>query len=193
MDSQFSLSVELTSLVPLVPIVNVAGKGLLGLIRSIKKSGSDITTEHDLASVFGRAKIEEAFASTYRNVVRTSTTHKLAGIVEIVLEAGAGPTVQHAVEKAPLFSMVVQLSALTWAHDYQSLAQLLVHAFSEYHAKELGNVPTYSDVVGTLRCIKEQTCSFPWEPKFAAIERVLLSELPLLEKVADLRTIPDLG
>ena len=65
MDSQFSLSLELGSLVPLVRIVNVASKSLLGLVRSFKKSGSDIVTEHDLAAVFGRVRVEEAFARTF--------------------------------------------------------------------------------------------------------------------------------
>ena len=87
--------------------------------------------------------------------------------------------------------MVVQLSLLSWAHEYRSPAQVLVHIFAEHHAKELGNFPAYSDIFGTLRCIKEQTCSFPWESKFKAIESVLASELRPSDWADDLRTISD--
>ena len=190
MDSQFSLSIELSKVVPLVPIVNVASKSLLDLVRSFKKSGSDIVTEHDLASILGRARIDAAFSRTFRNAVRTSTVHKLAGVAELVLEAGAGPTVRNAVDKAPFFSMVVQLSALLWAYEIKSLTQILSHAFAEQHVKDLEQLPSYSDILGTLRCIREQTCGFPWEPKYEAVEYTLLSDLKLSPSF-DMRILPD--
>ncbi|KAI4150013.1 MAG: hypothetical protein LQ340_004316 [Diploschistes diacapsis] len=189
MDSQFSLSVELSKIVPLVPIVNIASRSLLGLVRSFKKSGSDIVTEHDLASIFGRSRIDDAFSRTFRNAVRTSSVHKLAGVAEVVLEAGAGPTVRNAVDKVPFFSMVVQLSALIWGHEIKSLAQSLVQTFTKYHANDL-ELPTYADMLGTMRCIREQTCGFPWESKFRAVETVLVADLGFTF-CTDLRTIPE--
>lgn len=86
--NQFSLSVELSKLVPVAPIVSIASRNLLELVRGLDRSGSNLITEHDLAQIFGRTYISPQFANTFKNAVRTSAVHKLSSIAELVLEIG---------------------------------------------------------------------------------------------------------
>ena len=177
--TQFALSYELSRLVPVVPIINAASHGLLELVRDFQGSGSNLVTEHDLAEIFGRNYIQPQFATTFKTAVRTSAIHRLAGVAEIVLEAGAGPTVNNAVERAAFLPMVVQLSALLWAHDVQSLASSLARTFELRAADRKKSPPSFSSLVGTLRCIRQQTSGFLWELYYSAVEEILKSELRL--------------
>jgi hypothetical protein len=189
METQFSLSVELSKVVPLVPLINVTSKPLLNLVRAHQRSGSDLATEHDFAKLFGRTSIEPSFGSTFRNPVKTSKIHKLAGALELVLEAGAGPTTQHAVAVAPFFSMVVQLSSLLWAYEIRSLSQELNRLMLAEYSDKSQNVPTFGNILATLRSVREQTSGFLWELEYKAVEIILTETLGLLPTI-DLRTLP---
>lgn len=116
MGSQFSLSVELTKLVPFGSLVNAAGHGLVRLLREIQASGSDFITEEDLAQVFGRNRVEPLFASTFKTAVKHSMIHEISSVAELVFEGGAGPTVRRSLNEPGYFAMVVQLSLLTFTH-----------------------------------------------------------------------------
>jgi hypothetical protein len=126
---QFSLSVELTKLLPLGPILNTVGRGFLNLARDLQNSGSDIVVEADLANVFGRNRIESRFESTFRTAVKESYTQRLNNFLDIILEGGAGPTVQRSLTDQAYFSTVVQLSLLTSMLDLKSLAAGLHQCF----------------------------------------------------------------
>ncbi|MCJ1288747.1 hypothetical protein MMC34_000276 [Xylographa carneopallida] len=189
LNPQFAVSYELSQLVPVVPIVNLASRGLLELVRDFQSSGSNLITEHDLAEIFSRSYIDAQFASTFKTAVQKSKIRKLAGIAEIVLEAGAGPTVQHALKETPFFSMVVQLSVLLWAHNVTSLATTLSKSM-EYRATDRHQTfPSYQDLLGTLRSIQQQTSGFLWELYFSAVDAILKSSLQI--HVGDIsRAIP---
>ncbi|CAF9906568.1 MAG: hypothetical protein GOMPHAMPRED_004788 [Gomphillus americanus] len=189
MDSQFSVSVELTKLVPFVPLVKLASQGALTLVRSLSKTGSDLVVEHDLAAMFGRLRIEEHFARTFKTAVTVSKIHPIAAGLEIVLQAGAGPTVVHAVQQAPFFSMLVQLSALLWAHDATYLARCLLKIMTDKKQGNSDDVPDEIPVVGTLRCIREQTCGYLWILEFLAIQTILIEEVGLLPQDAQNQAI----
>ena len=189
MDSQFSVSVELTKLIPFVPLVKLASQGALTLVRSLSKTGSDLVIEHDLAAMFGRLRIEEHFARTFKTAVTVSKIHPIAAGLEIVLQAGAGPTVVHAVQQAPFFSMLVQLSALLWAHDATYLARCLLKIMTDKKQGNSDDVPDEIPVVGTLRCIREQTCGYPWVLEFLAIQTILMEEVGLLPQDAQNQAI----
>ncbi|KAL8817019.1 MAG: hypothetical protein Q9223_004070 [Gallowayella weberi] len=175
MGSQFSLSLELTKLVPFGSLFNAAGHGLVRLVRDIQASGSDFITEEDLAQVFGRNRIEPLFASTFRTAVKHSVIHQLTGIAELVIEGGAGPTVKRSLNEPGYFAMLVQLSLLTYTHEMVSLTKALIKSFegraqggSEYVAP-----PRYDALKGTLRAVREQTCGFMWELVLSAVENQL--------------------
>lgn len=187
--TQLAATYDITSLVPIVPILSVASRGLLDLVRDFQKSGSDLVTENDLAEVFGRNYISPQFASTFKTAVRKSAIHRLAGIAEIILEAGAGPTVRNAVEQAAFFPMLVQLSALLWAHKVTTLASSLAEAFERRGSGNCKTLLSYNHLVGTLRCIQQQTSGFMWELYFIAVDEVLRSQLHL--RISDVaRAIP---
>ena len=106
---QFSLSVELTKLVPFGSPVNTAGHGLVRLLREIQASGSDFVTEEDLAQILGRNRVDPLFASTFKTAVRHSVIHEISSVAELVFEGGAGPTVRRIPNEPAYFSMVLQL------------------------------------------------------------------------------------
>ena len=180
LSKQFSLSVELTKLVPLAPLAKVASGGLLSLLRQYRDEGFDPVTEEDLAMVFGRNKIESKFESTFRTAVRQSTVHKISDIAELMLEAGAGPTVRRSLKEPVYFSTVVQLSLLTWTHGLNSLARGLAQALDR-RAKgstESTVPPRYNALKDTLRAYREQTSGFMWELIISAVDRQLSAFRP---------------
>ncbi|KAL8715294.1 MAG: hypothetical protein Q9225_006438 [Loekoesia sp. 1 TL-2023] len=175
MGSQFSLSLELTKLVPFGSLVNAAGHGLVRLLREIQASGSDFITEQDLAEVFGRNRVEPLFASTFRTAVKHSVIHQISGIAELVIEGGAGPTVRRSLNEPGYFAMVVQLSLLTYAHELRSLTAGLTKAFERrtQGSAEYVAPPRYDALKGVLRSVREQTCGFMWELIISAVEKRL--------------------
>lgn len=90
-----------------------------------------------------------------------------------MLESGAGPTVREALKNPALFSMVIQLSALAFSHEEESLANAIVEAIENIvkeSGKDLGMVPDYVSLLGTIRVCQEQTATFRWAPVFEAVE-----------------------
>lgn len=88
--NQFSLSLELTRLVPLGI---AAGNTVMSLARSLQKSGSDIVVEEDLATIFGRCRISHQLGNSFRTVVAKTDSNVLCQRLGLTLEAGPGPTV----------------------------------------------------------------------------------------------------
>lgn len=175
-ESQFSLSLELTKLVPLGPLASAVGHGLLALARDLKNTGSDILVEEDLVAVFGRNRIESHFESTFKTVVRESTTQQLGTFLDIVLNAGAGPTVQRSLKDSRYFSTVVQLSLLTSVYDIGSLAGGLSTALArrlDGAPMEQRQFPGAQALSGTLRACREQTSNFIWRLLFDAVSTTL--------------------
>ena len=172
--SQFALSLELTKFVPGAALVGGATRNLIHLMRELQNSGSDIITEGDLAEIFGRNKIEPRFASGFRTAVKKSAIHKFADIAELIIEAGAGPTVRRSLKEPAYFSTIIQISLLTWAHNLSelssSLAQVLQRRATD--APDV-NPPRYDALKGTLRACREQTSGYMWELQFSAVEKQL--------------------
>ena len=175
LSSQFSLSVELTKLIPLGPLASVAGKSLLHFIRELQASGSDIVTEEGLVEVFGRNRIEPRFESSFRTAVRQSAIHRVADIADLVIEGGPGPTVKRSLKDPIYFRTIVQLSLLTWAHELNEFAKALAQALDR-RATETGQTeapPRFDGLKGTLRAVREQTSGFMWELIFSAVDQKL--------------------
>lgn len=174
--NQFSLSLELTKLIPFGSLVTTAGRGALHLMRELQDSGSDIITEADLAEVFGRNRIEGKFESTFRTAVKKSVIHKISEVAELVIEAGAGPTVRRSLNEPRYFATILQLSLLTYTHDLSQLARCLAKALEKRAEGATTPValPRYDALKGTLRACREQTSGFPWELILLPVERRLV-------------------
>ena len=177
--AQFQLGLELTNLVnPISQAMSALGS--LAVIDAIKKSGSDFITETKLASLIGRHRIDAIIDFHFREMVAKSDQSVISRYLDIVLESGSGPTVQEALKNPALFSMVIQLSGLAYAHDTQSLANAIVEAIErivhDSHG-DMGIVPDYVSLLGTLQACQQQTAAFRWALLYEAVEEKIYKAL----------------
>ncbi|KAI4212295.1 MAG: hypothetical protein LQ351_005008 [Letrouitia transgressa] len=173
MDSQFQLGFDLSTF--LSPITNaVSTIGSLALVDAIRKGGSDVITETKLAKLLGPNRIDPAVETHFRHAVAKSEQTFISRYLEIVLESGAGPTVQNALKNTALFSMIVQMSLLSYVHDHQSFSNTLVKAIERIikDFKVSSDVlPDYVSLVGTIQVCRRETAAFMWESLFESVER----------------------
>ena len=151
--AQFQLGLELTNIVNSLSQA-VGALGSLAVVDAVKKAGSDVLTEMKLASLIGRHRIDEVVKFHFREAVGKADQAVISRYVDILLESGSGPTVQEAMKNPALFSMVIQLSALAFAHEDESLANAMVEAIERIAKKsgaQVAIVPDYVSLLGTLR------------------------------------------
>ncbi|CAD6593294.1 MAG: hypothetical protein ASARMPREDX12_007020 [Alectoria sarmentosa] len=175
----FQLGLELTNIInPISQAMSALGS--LALIDAIKKSGSDFITETKLASLIGRLRIDPVIKVHFRKMVAKSDQSLISRYLDIVLESGSGPTVQEALKNPALFSMVIQLSGLAFAHEDESLANAIVEAVEkivqESHG-DIGIVPDYVSLLGTVRACQQQTAAFRWALLYEAVEEKICNSL----------------
>ena len=170
--TQFQLGLELTNIVnPISQAMSALGS--LAVIDAIKKSGSDFITETKLANLIGRHRIDPVIKFHFREMVAKSDQSMLSKYMDIILESGSGPTVQEALKNPALFSMVIQLSGLAFAHENESLANTLVEAIekiAQESKSDMSIVPDYLSLLGTLRACQQQTAGFRWAWLYEATE-----------------------
>ena len=170
--AQFQLGLELTNLVnPMSQAMSALGS--LAVMDAIKKSGSDFITETKLANLIGRHRIDPVIGIHFRGIVAKSDQSVLSRYLDIILESGSGPTVQEALKNPALFSMVIQLSGLAFAHGIESLANAMVEAIEGIVNESHGNmsiVPDYVSLLGTIQACQQQTAAFRWAWLYEAAE-----------------------
>ncbi|KAI9698462.1 MAG: hypothetical protein M1836_004043 [Candelina mexicana] len=175
--NQFALSLELTKFLPLGPIVNAGGESILTVARELRRSGSDIVVEEDLAAVFGRNRIESRFESSFKTAVHSSEIHPISKYLDIVLEAGAGPTVRRSLTDRARFSTIVQLSLLAYTHTIDKLANALSRALEKRleggNTELAGPTVDYVGLAGTLEACADQTSAYRWHLLLDAVEDTL--------------------
>ena len=177
--AQFQLGLELTNLVnPMSQAMSALGS--LAVMDAIKKSGSDFITETKLANLIGRHRIDRVIEFHFREMVAKSDQNVLSRYLDIILESGSGPTVQEALKNPALFSMVIQLSGLAFAHGIESLANAMVEAIEgivhESHA-DVSIVPDYVSLLGTIQACQQQTAAFRWAWLYEAAEEKISKTL----------------
>ncbi len=175
----FQLGLELTNIVnPISQVVSALGS--LALVDAIRKAGSDSITETKLASLLGRHRIDDVIKFHFRKIVAKADQSLISRYMDIVLESGAGPTVQEALKNPALFSMVIQLSGLAFAHEHESFALAMVEAIDRIvrdSGGDVGIVPDYVALLGTIRACQEQTAAFQWAALYEAVEHKIQSAL----------------
>lgn len=113
-------------------------------------------------------------------MVGKSDQSMVSRYLDIVLEAGSGPTVQEALKNPPLFSMVIQLSGLAFPLENQSLANAIMGAIEKIVQEsggDVGIVPDYALLLGTLRACQQQTAAFRWAFQFYASAKTQLHDV----------------
>jgi len=171
--TQFSVSLELAKLLPARAAVNYTAESILGFARELRRSGSDILVEEDLAAIFARGKIVPSVENHFRDVVKIASFAPLHAGSEIILDAGPGPTVRRGLKDRHYMSTVIQLSCLGFLHDSTTLAASL--ADSMHKRYELGIQgatpdPHYDGILATLLACTSQTSQYPWELLVSLVE-----------------------
>jgi hypothetical protein len=81
--TQFALSLELAKILPVRAAITYSAESLVKLVRALKRSGSDFLVEEDLATVFGRGKIEASLETNFRDVVKMHRSLPYTPIVRL--------------------------------------------------------------------------------------------------------------
>ncbi|MCJ1326592.1 hypothetical protein MMC10_003257 [Thelotrema lepadinum] len=173
----FQVGLELTSIT--APLGSVLGRMCnLAIADSIKRSGSDIITEYKLAALLGRHRIDGAIKVHFRASVSSSSQLLISRYFDISLHSGAGPSVQEALkqENPALFSLIIQLSLLSFACEHESLAFAITTAVESMLEEAGGSIeraPDYVSLAGTISACRQQTLNFRWSHHFDAVKAKL--------------------
>ena len=179
MNAQFQLGFELTNILnPATQAVSAISS--IAIVDAVRKAGSDVLTEVKLASFLGKNRIDAILEAHFRQAVAKTERNLISRYIEIVLESGAGPTVQNALKDTALFSMVVQMSLLCFVHEHQQFANAMVEAIARIVRDFKGNpeaIPDYPSLLGTMRVIQRETVAFQWSALFDSVERTIQDKM----------------
>lgn len=171
--AQFSLTLELTNLLPVRSVISHTAESIIRLARELRRSGSDILVEEDLAAIFGRGKIVSSIEKHFKDVVKVTSFTPLHPGSEIILDAGPGPTVRRALKDSFYMATVIQLSFLGWIHEITSLASALVESMNKRFLLGVTSAtsdPDYDSIMKCLQVIQSQTSQYPWEMFVQVVE-----------------------
>ena len=175
---QFSL--ELTKILPVKETVQNATSRLMDLARSLKRSGSDLVIEEDLAWLIGRLRVNSELEHEFKNDVVIQGSYQFNDTSEVFLARGAGPTVLNGVRNREYLSSIIQLSFLCSTHSREDIAYLIATAMEKrFHAGVPGASldPGYERIEETLDAITSQTTAFNWSRLTREVEVKLESEM----------------
>ena len=171
--TQFSLSLELMKLPAFRTALTDTADSIISLMRDLRRSGSDILVEEDLAAIFGRAKIVPSVERHFKDVVKVASFVPLHPGSEIILDAGPGATVRRALKHNHYMATVIQLSFLGWMHETTSLASMLVGNMNQRFQMGIEGAtpdPDYEGILATLQACISQTSQYPWEMLVQLVE-----------------------
>lgn len=172
------LSVELTKVLPVRQALSTVASSVYNTARDLRKSGSDLLVEEDLAAIFSRGKIEPKLQTHFRDAVKLGSVTPLHHGSLVMLDSQPGPTTQRAIRDQYYLSAVIQLSLLSWLHERSSLADTLVECMNKRHAINLpdsNNDANYDGIMGTLCAVSAETSQFPWALYIGLVEAKLPS------------------
>jgi hypothetical protein len=180
--SQFSLSMELTRAIPQAGLL--AQKGIAAVLQTAKLltlSGSDIVIEEDLAAIFSKVWLDPNFESRFKqSMVAVTALKQISKVLQIYLQSGAGITVQRALQDPYYMPLVVQLSMLCHVHDIDSLAEGLSEALrlraTEPDSTSIPPPTSAAALRGVLQACADQTSGFDWSIVFSDVANKL--EIP---------------
>ena len=176
----FQIALELTNLVPR-EVVTTGFTQLLDFARDLRKSGSNIVVEEDLAEIFGRGRISGDLETKFKSQVRIQKFTPLSHGSEVGLAEGPGPTMLRALHESKYFATVVTLSMLGYFHNRDSLAQMISRSITQrLEANVSGPTgdPGYSGIADTLTACSTQSAAFRWSTYRQLVEEKLRLSIP---------------
>ncbi len=180
LNSQFSLALELSHVFPVRAVVESAATQLLNFARDLRRSGSDIVVEEDLAAVFGRGLISSELENKFKNAVKLQTFIPLTRGGEIRLDSGPGPTMHRALRERRYLATVVQLALLAWMQSREELAMMISSCMTRRASMGVEGAldPGYESILATLAACSSQSSSFTWSFYVEQVEAKLRSCFP---------------
>jgi len=182
MNASFQLALELSSVFPIREGVLTAAQYILKLARELRKSGSDLVVEEDLAEVFGRGKVSSELETKFKDATKIANIVPLGGSGEMALESGPGPTLQNAFRDNRYLASVIQLSFLSWMHNREVLASMLSQAMRKRYELNVAGAapdPGFEGISKTLAAISSQTSTFCWSYYVGLVEEKLREAIPM--------------
>ena len=175
------MSLELSRVTPIKDVANSTYQKVLEYARQVRMSGSDIVVEEDLATLFGQVRVSPELEEQYRQVVKIQRFVPLYKGCEIRLDAGAGPTVQHALKNRAYMATVMQLSMLAYFHGQGQLAMTLSRAIAKRFESRIADAlpdPGAEGITRVIEAISSQTCAFGWHVFSQRVEDQLRTQIP---------------
>ena len=194
MDSTFQLSLELTKAFPVGQIVHSIGSKIWQLALDLRKSDSDIVVEVELASLFGRGKIQPELAVAFTSVVRLGDVVPLYKKSDIALDSTPGATLRNALENPYFFSTIVQLSFFGWIYNRDEFATLMSKCMRKRVETKVPGASIDPGVAGistTMAACSSQTGSFQWSSYINDVEARLRAVIPNYLHSTDYMKLPE--
>ncbi|MCJ1285368.1 hypothetical protein MMC26_004708 [Xylographa opegraphella] len=166
--TQFQLGLELTKIFPIREVAGSVYNKVMNYARDLRKTGSDLVVEEDLAAIFGRGRLEASLELKFREeVLKDMDFIPIQHGSEIGVDTRPGPTLNRALREKDRYylSAVVQLSLLGWFHKRADLAAALTECMRKRFTQKLPDSrpdPGYEGILGTLYACSSQTSNFPW-------------------------------
>jgi hypothetical protein len=182
----FQLTLDLAHLFP----SELASQGIakfLDFARDLRKSGSGIVVEEDLAAIFGRGRVSTALERDFKAEVQIQQYTVLSQGSEVVLGC-LGPTMLRAIREARYFSTVVTLSMLGYFQGRESLARLISQSMRLRSEAKIPGAPEdigFDGISSTLMACSSQSAAFQWSTYRQLIEERVRSSIPNYRYVAD--------
>ena len=169
---------------------------MLQYARDLRKAGSDIVVEQDLADAFGRVRLSSEIEIPFRDIVKYEDLRPISAggeggsLSDIALKAGAGPTVRHALasENRAYINTVVQLSLLAATQHRQSLAAAISESLEQRLEAKVPNAapsPGLEGILNSLTSINSQTTLFPRQDYQKRVEGRLREGVPTFARQAE--------
>lgn len=184
----FQLAIELSNVLPIKELAQAGITKVVDLARTLRKSGSDIVVEEDLAAVFGRGTVSADLERKFRAVVIKRFTGpeelpytSLYNGSKIGLYGGPGPTATRALQDSTYLATVLTLSMLSYFHSRESLATMLSASMTKRTEEKVQGAtgdPGYDAISGTLGVCSAETSSFQWSQYRQVVEDRLRSAMP---------------
>jgi hypothetical protein len=189
MSIQAQIGTAIGSLLPVKEGVVWSFSKVVELARDLRKSGSDIVVETDLASAFGRMTISSKFEAKFKDVIVKSTNFEpLIDVEEVELHSGPGPTLVNAFTNRAYLATFIQLSLLGWMHNREKIASMLSFAMRQRHKFGIAGSspdPGYEGIMSTLVACNSQTAAFNWGIYSKAVQEKLKTGIPTFQYSAE--------
>ena len=193
LNSQFSLASELSNVFPIRSVVDSGINWLIQFARDLRKSGSDIVVEEDLAAVFGRGIINSDLEDKFKELVRIQSFLPLYPGSAVRLDSGPGPSMQRALKERRYMATIIQLSFLAWMQPRKILARMLSECMKtrlDIGVRDASN-PGSEGISSTLAACSSQTSTFAWNFYVQKVEERLHSCISGYQFHQDYTNIPE--